>query len=86
MKRIAQSTARWIIFLGVTAWFGLSLCVLAGEDAPNASLSLLMFFAFKICALISLFYSGKAIAVCERKALFPPIVMAMIKLLEEEED
>lgn len=86
MKRIAKSTARWILFLGVTAWFGISLCVLAGEDAPNAPLSLLMFYAVKICALISLFYSGKTIEVCERKALFPPIVMAIIKISKEEED
>lgn len=86
MKRIAKSTARWILFLGVTAWFGISLCVLAGEDAPNTPLSLLMFFAVKICALISLFYSGKTIAVCERKALFPSIVMAIIKISKEEED
>lgn len=86
MTRIVQSAARWFIFLGVTAWFGISLCVLAGEEDPNAPLNILMFFAVKVCALISLFYSGKAIGVCERKALFPPIVMAMIKLPEEEED
>lgn len=75
-----RSVGQWSLLTILTLWGVLAFMVLAGEDSPEAPMSLAEFFAWKAAALVNF---GAAVFIgkcCDKKGWLPDLE----NLLQEE--
>lgn len=70
-KKIIQ----WAVYFIIGTWGFLSFCILAGEEAPTAPMSIGKFIAIKALAGISLYACYRVGKVCDKQGMFPDIKM-----------
>lgn len=67
-KRIIQ----WAVYVAIAAWALVSFCVIAGDENPDAPMSLNRFCIIKLMAAASLYACYRVGKICCRRGLLPP--------------